>query len=442
MIELPHSEDSERAVIGGLILNSQWYWEVAAILEPDDFYSIAFREMFRSIGKLVDEKKPVHHGLIAEEMKAAKTYRYIHDALIFSTLTDDCVACAAVHHAKTVRDFSRKRKIIVAARQAEQIAMDPSKSIDDCISEVRNAVSLALEEKPDDRCLLLSETIQEAIRDITSGESMKGVVMTGLRTVDEKFGGLYPRILTVLAGRPGMGKSTFLVNLAMRVAFAGKHVYFVTLEDDRFFIQSRILANLCKIDNTRVIRGFLGPEEMDRVKSQELVISSMKITIDDGGPFTSDQVRRRCAAHCAANPCDLIIIDHLGHVSDQGRTEYEIATKAIKILSGIPKETGKPVLLAAQLNRGLENRSAKEPNLADLRGTGEIEQRARAVWFLHRPRVYDDKADPNELDFIVAKANHGRTGKQKLWVDLSTMRIQDETPLLPQSSVAENTERY
>ena len=441
MIELPHSEDSERAVIGGLILGPQWYWEVADVVEPDDFYSMAFREIFRAIEKLIEEKKPVHAVSIAEGMKVAKTYHYVN-ALKISTLTDDCVACAAVHHARTVRDFSKKRKIIFAARQAEQIAMDPSKCVDDCISEARSAVSLALDEKPDDRCLLLSETIQGAIRGITEGESLKGVVLTGLKTVDEKFGGIYPRILTVLAGRPGMGKSTFLVNLAMRVAFSGKHVYFITLEDDRFFIQARILANLCKIDNTRVTRGFLGPAEIEKVKAQELVVASLKITIDDGGPFTSDQVRRRCAAHCSANPCDLIIIDHLGHVSDQGRTEYEIATKAIKILSGIPKETGKPVLLAAQLNRGLENRSAKEPNLADLRGTGEIEQRARAVWFLHRPRVYDEKADPNELDFIVAKANHGRTGKQKLWVDLSTMRIQDETPLLPQSSGEENTERY
>ena len=432
MLEYPHNREAERAVIGGIILDPRWFHEVSANLRDGDFYLPGNRAIFSAIRSLVESDSPVDAVLIYAELQRAGTEKHIGNVAYISQLTDDCIPSHSVRYAKEVHDLARRRAMIVAGVQIQHSGLSGKGSVEDYMSESRTAVVSISDEKTDQRARLLSETIESAVLESTSDCESEYAVKTGLDIIDGYYGALYPRVLTVLAARPGMGKSTFLLNVATNAALSGKHVYFMSLEDDRYFIQCRLLARFSDVDSLKIIRRRLADSEKDAVRQKKDLVGCLPITIDDGGPFTSEQVCRRVVAHCVRNPCDLVVIDHLGHVADTGKSEYEIATKAVKVISDLPKQCNVPVLLASQLNREVEKRVEKEPTLSDLRNSGEIEQRARAVWMLSRPHYYDNTKDPNELVFIVAKANHGITGKAKLWIDLPKMTVLDRS--MPRSS--------
>ena len=427
MIEYPHSETAEKAVLGGLILDSRWYHEVSTVVSMDDFYLPVNRAIFSAIADLVKLKSPIDAVLIHGEMARADTSKLLKDVSYLAFLTDECIPSHCVMYAKEVHDLARRRAMIMAGIQVQHEGLAGRGTVDEYMASSRSVVVSIADEKTDTRALLVKDTISETISEATSGESGSRAVMTGLGVIDHYYGALYPRMLTILAARPGMGKSTFLLNVAANAALSGRHVFFLSLEDDRHFLQCRLLSRFADVDCMSIVRRRLSDEEKLKLQYKRDIVGSMPITIDDGGPFTSEQVVRRVNAHCAQHPCDLVIIDHLGHVSDTGKSQYEIATNAIKNLSDLPKQCNVPVLLASQLNREVEKRDSKEPTLSDLRNSGEIEQRARTVWFLYRPNAYNKDADQHELVFTVAKANHGITGKTSLWIDLPKMTIQDRT---------------
>lgn len=424
----PNSQEAERAVLGGLILDSRWYFEVASKVSTDDFYTMANRSIFEAISQLAERGYPVDAVLIFEELRQLGKEKHIESVAYLSTLTDDCLPSNCPRYAEEVHLLARRRRMIIAAHQVQFDGMDGKGDTEDYLQEARSAIVSVSDEKSDTNALLVRDTIDDTIRRATDADPGELFVPTGIRVIDEDFGGLASGLTTVIAGRPGMGKSTFLINVATAAALAGRHVYFLTLEDRSFFINCRLLARFADIDSMRIIQSRLNETEKLRLGHKRDIIAALPLTVDDGGPFTSDQARRRVAAHCARHKCDLVIIDHLSHVADKGDSEFQITTRAMRTFSEIPKECNVPLLLAAQLNRKVEERADKRPMMSDLRNSGEIEEKARAVWFLYRPHYYDKtKEDPNELFFIVGKANHGRTGEVKLWIDLPKMYIEDRS---------------
>lgn len=422
----PNSPDVERAILGGLILKPEYLCEVARVVSGKDFYIMANRFIYEAIEALFKDGSPVDAVTIYERMRQAGQEKSLPKGAIYiSQLTDDIVPSNSIRYAEDLRKCSRRRAMIAAAQAVTDEGFDETKDPEEYIDRARRAIAEVADNNTESRIYTLEETIDDTLKDFLSDEAPDDIIKTGFHAFDSEFGGIMKAVTTVVAARPSMGKSTFLLNVAVNVANAGRRVLFVSLEDKRKILQARLLAKFSKIDSRKIIFRKLSFEEKMKVSSHRDLVACLPIHIDDGAPYTSEQIRNRVLSAHMRTPFDLVVVDHLHHVADRGKNEYETTSNAMKTLNEIPNETGTALLLAAQLNRDLERRENKEPTMADLRNAGKIEEAARLICFLHRPFKYDETEDPHKLMAIVGKSNHGPTGKKLLRINLPTLDIQD-----------------
>jgi replicative DNA helicase len=237
-------------------------------------------------------------------------------------------------------------------------------------------------------------------------------------------------MVTVIAGRPGMGKSAFLLNVGFNAAKAGRRVLFFSLEDTRFVAALRLLARLADMDLQALTLRRVREDHWRRLTDGAAAAYGLPLWVEDTAGLTTQQMHRIAAAHQAKHGLDLVIVDHLDEAGDNtGENETANTSARARGLRNLAKNLHVPMLLAHQLNRDLEKRADKRPQLSDLRQSGVVEAVARAVWFLYRPFVYSgDTNEEHVLELIVAKTNHGRPGTIRLWCDMSRMFMRGHDP--------------
>jgi replicative DNA helicase len=423
MREAPHNVFAERAVIGALVLDQTQYHAVRRVVGCTDFYTERHRCLFSAIESILGCGEAVDAVSIHSQMIADGTVDKLGTVAYLSDLTNDCLPSHAEQYARIVRGFSIRRNIIAAGNRVMDEGYNLRIENEDLIGRARTAIVSACESIRVDTAAPVKETIQEAVDASLCDRPPEGVVYTGISSVDT-FGGMFPGLMTVLGARPSNFKSGFALNVAANAALTGKKVLYVCLEDTALFLQFRLLARFAKVDSAKLRDRTMSHEEKMRVGDAKDIVGCLPIWIDDSGGKTSDDIRRSVLSHKDRLGLDFVVIDHLAHVADRGKA-FDAITDAVKNIGEIPKEINAPLLLVSQLNREVDKRSERMPQLSDLRGSGEIEQRARMVWFLDLPKSRDDKANPNELRFLCAKNTHGNTGMVNLHVDLPQMFVTD-----------------
>jgi replicative DNA helicase len=219
-----------------------------------------------------------------------------------------------------------------------------------------------------------------------------------------------------------MGKSTFLLNLAVQVCQAGRRVLFITLEDSRRMQQQRLLSRFSGVPIIDIMRRRLCTNDQRAVFEATRYLQGMPLTFCDRRGLHSDDIRRIALSYQAEYGCDLVVVDHLGYIRG-APNEYERNSANIRAMADLAGELGTPLILAFQLNRELTRRDDKRPRLSDLRGTGTAEEDASAVWFVHRPHVFDPAESPNMFELIVAKCKWGPLATVELKCDLNCFRV-------------------
>jgi replicative DNA helicase len=421
--EAPHSVFAERAVIGALILDQTQIHAVRRVVGVSDFYTERHRCLFLAIESILDRGEAVDAVSIHSQMTAAGTLDKLGTVAYLSDLTNDCLPSHAEQYARIVRGFSIRRNIIAAGNRVMDEGYNLRIENEDLMGRARTAIVSACEYVRVDTAVQVKDTIQTAVDASLCDRPPEGVVYTGIPSVD-RFGGMFPGLLTILGARPSNFKSGFALNVAANAALAGKRVLYICLEDTALLLQFRLLARFAKVDSAKLRDRTMNHEEKMRVGDAKDIVGCLPLWIDDSGGKTSDDIRRSVLSHHDRIGVELVIVDHLAHVADKGKA-FDAITDAVKNIGEIPKEINAPVLLLSQLNREVDKRSERMPQLSDLRGSGEIEQRARMVWFLDLPKSRDDKADPTELRFACAKNTHGTTGLVTLHVDLPQMFVTD-----------------
>lgn len=425
----PHNAEVERFVLGALLRKGSLFPVVAGILEESDFFLFPSRIIFQSMSELHADNVEIDVSTVGAKIIQDNNIEKIGGAVYLSELLD-CVATTTnvEHFATTVRDLSRRRTMLIAAHGIVQDGYDLSIDTEDYLAGARESVSDASKCPDDAGPVLVKECVQGAYEDAISMESPVGVVKTGIGILDKLIGGLWPGVLSVMAARPSMGKSCLALNIATNAAMGGKKVLVISLEDPRRFILWRIMARLGRVDSDKILRHQTNSEDKNNLIKAREILSCLPLYIDDRSALSADQIRHTAMAHKDRHGLDLLIIDLLTNVKQQGRDLYEGTTKNCQTINTIPRDLEIPTLLVHQLNRGVESRPDRNPTLADLRQSGEIEQLARLVLFLMRPAYYPDRypeADEHELLVYVAKNTHGRTGRMKLFCDLKYMTIND-----------------
>ena len=416
-LNLPFSLDAEQSVLGAIILEPSCFDKVCEYVTPESFYLPQHQAIFRAVSSLSLSSTTT----ILEALKKDGAYEEAEGKSYLMQLADLVPSTAnAEAYAAIVREKYYARSLILASRAIIDEAMegqtDASTLLDSAeqkIYEIRQGKDIT--GLVHIRDVIVNETF-ERLSKLTSDEREKYLGLpTGLSGVDRLTTGLNKSDLILLAARPGVGKTSFALNIASHVAEAsGKAVAVFSLEMTRDQLVQRMLSSEARVDNNKFKTGDIGVEEMTRIAEAGDVLSKCPIYIDDTSNITVPQMKAKLRR---VRNLGLVVIDYLQLMSTgrkDGNRVLEVSeiTRNLKIMA---KELQVPVLCLSQLSRANEKRDDKRPMLSDLRESGAIEQDADIVLFLYRDDYYNsDSEKRNVAECIVAKNRHGETGKVEL----------------------------
>jgi len=418
-----HSIEAERAVLGSVMLRNDVMPQVAAQLTAADFWDGKHRKVYEACVELYPDA--FDYVSVYEELRQRVPLDYL------SKMCDGIVTTAAIdHHVKIVADRARIRRIHAAGAAVVDGAEGAVADVDAYAAASCEGIARAAERtEADAGPRPVGDGLPQLVDGILEGRQPTGCVPTGLASLDAVVGGLWARVVTVLAGRPSMGKTVFALNIAANVALGGKRVVIFSMEEPHDSLRMRMLARYADIDLTAITHAQIPNGRQSDIMRAMTTIDGMNLHVDEQ-ILTAGQVAATAAVEKARHGLDLIIVDHLGYIKGQGK-EYDIVSDNMRAMVAMAKDLNVPVLLLVQLNRAITQRGGQgtvpTPQMSDLRGSGHIEEDARGIWFAHRPEYYDAEAPEHAgvFEVRVAKQANGRTGFVRLQCDLSRMYIHD-----------------
>ncbi len=438
----PQNLEAERGLLGSILLESHFVDEVADVIGADHFYLDSHQRIFKAIMRLHETGV---HGFDAVTVgDALKQQNELQDIGGYDYLNELLESVPHAAHAKyyagIIREKAVQRRLIFACTDILKSAYDESSETDDLLNQAEQQIFSILEQQESgnkfDLSAILIETFDRIAKRRELGGSISGL-STGFRDLDRQTNGMQPSELIILAARPSMGKTAFVLNLAEAVADRSQAAVVVfSLEQSKHELAERFLCIRGKLDMHKLRKGELSEDEYDKLMRTASELDAMPVFIDDTPGRNMAQINAICRRLKRKDELRLVIIDYLQLIEPEDKRaprEQQIAqiTRRLKFLA---KELSVPVMALAQLNRGVELREDKRPKLADLRESGAIEQDADIVMFLHRPEMYNPEDHPGEAEVIVAKHRNGPTGIVKLNFEKQYLRFQDfvsEGPSMP-----------
>jgi replicative DNA helicase len=433
---VPHSRDSEEAVIGSVLINPEAYFDVAQFLHAEDFYIHRNRWIWESITRLQEGRIPIDALTVTEDLDQVGHLSEIGGAAYLTSLINNVpTSLHAEAYGRIVEQTAIRRRMLSAANEIAKLAFREGTSIDTVMDEAEKAV-FGVSERRLTRDL---ETLQHALSDYYDridllahrDEEMFGVP-TGFIDLDRLLGGMQPSDLLIIAGRPGSGKTAFLLTAAKNAALIHrKHVAVFSLEMSNEQLVQRLISQETGIDSQRLRTGKLKKDEWPRFTEAIEKLSETKVFLDDTPSLTPLQLRTKCRRLHMEFQLDLILVDYIqlmgsGLRSENRVQEVSFISRNLKMLA---RELHVPVLAAAQLSRAIEQRTDKEPVLSDLRESGSLEQDSDIVMFIHRPELYDqDTLKKNIAQIKVAKHRNGPIGMVELVFLDSIAKFENAAP--------------
>jgi replicative DNA helicase len=419
---IPHSREAEEAVVGAVLINPEAYYDVAQFLQADDFYIHRHKWIWEAFTRLHEQRTPVDMLTLSDELDRVGQLAELGGPAYLTALINQVpTSLNAESYGRIVESHSIRRKMINAANQIASLAYNEESLVETVMDEAEKAVFNVSERRLKHDLVPISSVLSEyydRIDDLAKRDEEIFGVPTGFIDLDKLLGGLQPSDLLIIAGRPGQGKSGFLLSVAKNAALTHKkHVAIFSLEMSNEQVVQRLIAQETAIDSQRLRTGKLAEEEWPLFTHSIEVFSDTKIFLDDTPAVTPLQLRTKCRRLHMEYGLDLVIIDYLqlmgGDTRNDNRVqEVSYISRNLKVLA---RELNVPVLAAAQLSRAVEQRSDKRPVLSDLRESGSLEQDADIVMFIYRPDRYEkDTVKQNVAEIIVSKHRNGPVGSVEL----------------------------
>ncbi len=419
---IPHSREAEEAVVGAVLINPEAYYDVAQFLAADDFYIHRHQWIWEAYTRLHEQRIPTDLLTLSEELDRMGQLAEIGGSAYLTSLVNQVPSSLnAESYGRIVEGHSIRRKMIVAANKIAALAYSEENMIDTVMNEAEKAVFNVSERRLKHDLQPISSVLSDYYDRIDElakrPEDIMGVP-TGFIDLDRMLNGLNPSDLLIIAGRPGQGKTGFLLSIAKNAALTHKKkVAIFSLEMSNEQVVQRLISNETGIDSQRLRSGKLTEQEWPLFTHSIEVFSDTKLFLDDTPAITPMQLRTKCRRLHMEHGLDLIVVDYLqlmgGDTRNDNRVqEVSYISRNLKILA---RELNVPVLTAAQLSRAVEQRTDKRPVLSDLRESGSLEQDADIVMFIYRPDQYEKDSDKhNVAEIIIAKHRNGPVGSVEL----------------------------
>jgi replicative DNA helicase len=414
---VPYSREAEEAVLGAILINPDSYYDVAEILQASDFYIHRHRFIWEAITRLQEHHTPVDFLTLTEELDQAGHLSEIGGPGYLSGLINQVpTSLHAQAYAQIIEQAAVRRRMLGAANQVAKLAFDGGTTLEKAIDESEKAIFSINNPLLRRKFQPLSEVLLSMYAQVSacSQQTSSPGVPTGFANLDLLLAGMQPSDLLIVAGRPGIGKTSLLLSIARQVAkLHQKHIAVLTLETSREQLAQRLVAQEIGIETQRIRSGRLEANEWQSMTQAVDSLKNAHLFLDDTPAVTVQQMRSKCRRLHMENRLDLVVVDYLQLLSGGERFENRVqevsyVTRQLKVMAC---ELNVPVLAAAQLSRAVEQRADKRPVLSDLRESGSIEMDADVVMLLYRP---EDPEISDQVEIIVAKHRNGPTGSVRL----------------------------
>lgn len=416
----PQSLEAEESILSAILVDNNTLLEILEILSPEDFYRSAHQKIFSAISELFSRNEPVDLVTLTNILREHDRLEEIGGAAYLANLVDTVpLAVNAQYYAKIVYDKACLRRLIEKTNSIAKRCFEDRGDVDNVIDFAESSIFEISENKIRPAFYPIGKIIESNIDVLEERQGNRALVTgvaTGFTKLDELTAGLQKSDLVILAGRPGMGKTALALNIAKNAAVdANIPVAIFSLEMSKEQLSFRMLSSEARIDSSRLRRGFISQDDWIKITDSAGVLSQAPIFIDDSPNITALEIRAKSRRLKMEKDIGLIIIDYLQLMKSRAsaeRRDLEIS-EISRSLKALAKELDLPVVALSQLNRKLEERSDKRPQLADLRESGALEQDADVVAFLYRDELYNkDENNPNKgkAELIVSKQRNGPTG--------------------------------
>ena len=423
----PHNLEAEESLLGAMLLSRDAITAaVEARVDASDFYKPAHGHVYDAIQALYGQGEPADPVTVAEELRRADVLEFAGGRGTLLALQAGTPASAnAGHYARIVNELALLRRLILVAGDIAEMGYDVPEDVTDTLDRAEALVFEVAERRVSDSMTGIRDALQDTLDNLEAryGQASDLVgVPTGFTEIDAILHGLQESTLTILAARPGMGKTSLALGMARNVATeTGRPVVFFGLEMGTLELTKRLLAIEARVDATKIWTGRLGEDDWSRLSHAVGRLAEAQLFIDDNPHCTLMEMRAK-ARRMRARHGDLalVVIDYIqlmtpssaGRRPENRQVEVSEISRGLKILA---RELECPVVALAQLNRQVEYRQDKRPMLADLRESGGLEQDADVVAFIYRDEVYNPESDDRgKAEVIIAKHRNGPTGRADL----------------------------
>ena len=420
----PQNLEAEQSILGSILLENGAINSVLEVLSKGDFYSEAHRKIFNVMVELSEKNEPVDLITLSNALRDKNLLDTIGGSAYLASLVDNVPSAANVaNYAKIVKEKAILRGLIGSATEIITNCYETGSDVDQVLDQAEHSIFEISENKVRPSFYPIREIVKDSFRSIEYLYSRKQLITgvpTGFEKIDDLTAGLQKSELIIIAGRPSMGKTAFALNIALHAAMEEQiPAAIFSLEMSKEQLAFRLLSSEAKVDSQRLRKGILGETDWPKLTTAAGRLSEAPLFIDDTPAITVLEMKAKSRRLKADKGLGLIVVDYIQLMRSSGyrdSREQEIS-EISRSLKALAKELRVPVVALSQLNRKVEDRTNRRPQMADLRESGAIEQDADVIAFIYRDEVYnksEDNIDKGTAEIIIAKQRNGPTDTVKL----------------------------
>lgn len=420
---LPHSPEAEQLVIGSMLMDRDAAITASELLRLEDFYQKQYGIMFETIVNMLDEGRPIDLITFQDQLKRKNLPPEMTSVEYFRALLDNVAITVNVgQYAEIVHQKAVLRRLIKVSEGIANECYAGKEELATILENTEKQIFDILQDKAGKDFVSISEVVIQTLEAIEAAAKSQGSVTgipTGFLDLDYKMSGLQKSDLVLVAARPSMGKTAFVLNIAEHVVLRENVPTIIfSLEMSKDQLVKRMLAMNAKVDSQKLRNGELEDEDWTLLAHSAQAIGSSCLIIDDTPGISITELRSKCRKYKIEHNLGLVIIDYLQLMTGGGRrseSRQQEISEISRSLKSLAREINAPVIALSQLSRAVEQRPDKRPMLSDLRESGAIEQDADVVMFIYRDEYYNhDSDDMGTAEIIIGKQRNGPTGTVKL----------------------------